>query len=83
MRTYMIEVNDNVLENFLKVLNTFSKSDVKIIESLPKEPVQKFMENDSLSGMFAHYVTHRLSDKDIEEGIVQGACERAMRGLND
>lgn len=83
MRTYTIEVNDNVLDNFLKILNTFPKSDVKIIESLPKEPAQRLTSNDSLSGMFAHYVTQRLSDKDIEEGIVQGACERAMRGLND
>ncbi|MBE9578762.1 MULTISPECIES: hypothetical protein [Moraxella] len=83
MRTYTIEVNDNVLENFLRVLNNFSKNDVKIIESMPKEPVNKVVENDSLSGMFAHYVTHRLSDEEIEEGIVEGAYGRAMRGLND
>ena len=83
MKTYTIEVADNVLESFLKLLNNFSKTDVKIIEQTAQEPITKTVENDSLSGMFAHYVTHRLSDEEIEAGIAQGACERAMRGLND
>ncbi len=83
MKTYTIEVADNVLENFLNLLNNFSKTDIKIIENPPKEPAKKVVENDSLSGMFAHYVTRPLTDKDIEDAIVEGAYERAMRGVDD
>lgn len=45
--------------------------------------MNKVVENDTLFGMFSHYVTHRLSDEEIEEGIVEGAYGRVMRGLND
>ena len=56
---------------------------VEIVDLPIDEPVNKVVENDTLFGMFSHYVTHRLHDEDIKDGIAQGAYERAMRGVND
>lgn len=64
-------------------LQTMIKS---FLQSKPNAVIKKMQtqaENESLSGMFSHYVTHRISDKEIAEGIAEGAYQRAMKGLND
>lgn len=74
---------EGVFGQFNHQKNNELKTQVEIINPILNEPIAKVVENDTLFGRFSHYVTRPLTDKDIEDAIVEGAYERAMRGVND
>nr|WP_315042822.1 hypothetical protein [uncultured Moraxella sp.] len=76
-----------VVEGFITQYSNKQKSatqlKIEIVQPIIAENYEKVVEDDKLFGMFSHYVTHRISDEEMEEAIVQGASERAMRGIHD
>lgn len=82
MQYYNIAVKDNIAEKFLALLNNFSKSDIKVEKVVEQSATPTLQVNsiDELYGILSPYVQGRLSDEDIENAIVEGAYERAMKG---
>lgn len=82
MQYYNIAVQDNIAEKFLALLNNFSKSDIKVEKVAEKSATSTLQANsiDDLYGILSPYVQGRLSDEEIENAIVEGAYERAMKG---
>lgn len=82
MQYYNLSVEDSVADKVLAFLNGFSKNQVTIVEA--KAVITEQVPNtESLSGIFSNYVTHYVTDEEIEAGIVAGASERAMKGLHN
>lgn len=82
MQYYNVAVQDNIAEKFLALLNNFSKSDIKVEKVAEKSAISTLQANsiDDLYGILSPYVQGRLSDEEIENAIVEGAYERAMKG---
>ncbi len=81
MQKLTLTVADHAIDKVMALLNDFPKQDVQIRKE-NFEQAKKSVSVDDLYGILSPYVNGRLSDKDIENAIAQGACESGMAGLN-
>ena len=81
MQTITLKVQDHLIDTVLDLVKSLPKDGVEIVQE--KEIEHSIVEqDDELFGMFSHYVTHKLTDKEIEEAITQGALQRGMTGIH-
>ncbi len=92
MQTVTLQVADGSMDKLMAFLNEMPADDVQVVKStistLPTVPdisstptaQKKSMTVDELYGILAPYAKGRLTDKDIEDAIAQGAYESGMAG---
>lgn len=81
MQLITLRVEDEAVDKVLEVLSRFPEKEVEIVA----KPKQYFVEDqsDQLAGMFAHYVTQKVTDEQLEKAITHGVSKRAMAGRGD
>lgn len=72
------DLNITCIEDLYGILSPYVNVQVK-----PIQDDEKIIKNDPLFGFFSGDIKHRLSDEEIEDAIVQGATERAMRSKSN
>ena len=78
MQLITLRVEDEAVDKVLELLSRFPEKEVKVVA----KPKQDFVndQSDQLAGRFAHYVTQKVTNAQIERAITYGINKRAMAG---
>lgn len=78
MQLITLRVEDEAVDKVLKLLSQFPEKEVEVVAKPKKVFVDD--QSDQLAGRFAHYVTQKVTNAQIEKAITHGVNKRAMAG---